>query len=92
MTTKFEVIKEEMRNDCLIYGVSYCTLKDGIFERINPMDVLIKEGKYEIRKTFLHPTTANVRFRWLKAIFTKIAKATSHIRKRCAKKPSGYKA
>ena len=28
-------------------------------------------------------TTANVRFRWLKAIFTQIAKATSYIRKRC---------
>ena len=30
-------------------------------------------------------TTANVRFRWLKAIFTQIAKATSYIRKRCVK-------
>ena len=27
-------------------------------------------------------TTANVRLRWLKAIFTQIAKATSYIRKR----------
>jgi hypothetical protein len=38
---------------------------------------------YRIEK--LHPTTANVRFRWLSAIFTQIAKATSYIRKRCKK-------
>ncbi len=30
-----------------------------------------------------HRTTENVRFRWLKAIFTQIAKATSYISKRC---------
>ena len=30
-------------------------------------------------------TTANVRFRWLKAIFTQISKLTSHSRKRCVK-------
>jgi hypothetical protein len=30
-------------------------------------------------------TTANVRFRCLKTIFTQITKATSYIRKRCAK-------
>ena len=36
-------------------------------------------------KDFLYRTTANVRFRWLKSIFTQIAKATSYIRKRCRK-------
>ena len=39
--------------------------------------------EYETEYKKLHPTTANVRFRWLKAIFTQIAKATSYIRKRC---------
>ena len=35
-----------------------------------------------IGETVSHRTTADVRFRWLKAIFTQIAKATSYIRKR----------
>jgi len=39
---------------------------------------------YDMRKPEQH-TTANVRFGWLKAVLTQIAKATSYIRKRCAK-------
>jgi len=46
---------------------------------------LSKTKDCQYLQTQSHRTTANVRFRWLKAIYTQIAKATSYIRKRCVK-------
>jgi hypothetical protein len=37
-----------------------------------------------IGESVSHRTTANVRFRFLRKIFTQISKLTSYIRKRCA--------
>jgi hypothetical protein len=48
-------------------------------KNIFPLDLRLRIDK--ALNENLHPTTANVRFRWLKAIFTQITKATSYIRK-----------
>lgn len=49
-----------------------------------------QQGRWEYTEypkgyTSQHRTTANVWFGWLKAIFSKMTKVTSYIRKRCVK-------
>ena len=83
-----EPIRTKMQIDTLIFGTAFCLKKDGDYERVDPMKVVLNsDGTYKIinGETFSHRTTANVRFRWLSAILTQISKLTSYIRKRCRK-------
>jgi hypothetical protein len=63
----------DYKDDCCQYKCYECIRNNDATEQAYDM------------YTSKHRTTANVRFRWLKAIFTKITKVTSYIHKRCVK-------
>ena len=73
----------EIDSNCKIDN--YETIKniENIIKQKNNLDNVVLLNWIKLR------TTVNVRFRWLSAIFTQIAKATSYIRKRCVKFQKG---
>lgn len=83
-----EAIRTKMEVDTLIFGTSFCLMKNGKYERIDPIKVVLQgDGTYKMidGETFSHRTTANVRFRFIRKIFIQITKATSYIRERWCK-------
>ena len=88
MKYKYHVVYFFNRGNGSIEIDSTCKIDN--YESIKNIENIIKEknnldGNVILVNWIKLRTTANVRFGWLKAILTQIAKATSYIRKRCAK-------
>jgi hypothetical protein len=39
-------IREQMKNDEVVFGNAYCLYSDGKYERIDPMRICLKDGKW----------------------------------------------